>query len=98
MHSQNRAIEFTLLFSIPCLVAFLIVPDLIMRALFGRGAFTAADAVAAGSTLAAYAIGLIPFVLIRSAVATFYARRTRRRRFRRSLSRHRGQRRAEARC
>src|SRR5262249_10597515 len=26
-------------------------------------------------TLAAYAIGLIPFVLIRSAVATFYARR-----------------------
>jgi putative peptidoglycan lipid II flippase len=32
------------------------------------------DAAAAGATLAAYAIGLIPFVLIRSAVATFYAR------------------------
>src|SRR5262249_20803530 len=30
---------------------------------------------AAGATLAAYAVGLIPFVLIRSAVATFYARR-----------------------
>src|SRR5205085_10996715 len=29
----------------------------------------------AGATLAAYAIGLIPFVLIRSAVATFYARK-----------------------
>ncbi|MCJ9702754.1 MULTISPECIES: lipid II flippase MurJ, partial [unclassified Bradyrhizobium] len=28
-----------------------------------------------GATLAAYAIGLIPFVLIRSAVATFYARK-----------------------
>ena len=28
----------------PCLVAFLLVPDLIMRALFGRGAFTTADA------------------------------------------------------
>ena len=28
-----------------------------------------------GSTLSAYAIGLIPFVLIRSAVATFYARK-----------------------
>src|SRR5207245_10897919 len=30
---------------------------------------------AAGATLAAYAIGLVPFVLIRSAVATFYARK-----------------------
>jgi putative peptidoglycan lipid II flippase len=46
-----------------------------MRALFARGAFSKADAVAAGGTLAAYAIGLIPFVLIRSAVATFYARK-----------------------
>src|SRR6516165_1116775 len=33
-HAQNRAIELTLLLSIPCLVAFLILPDLIMRALF----------------------------------------------------------------
>jgi putative peptidoglycan lipid II flippase len=43
--------------------------------MFARGAFTMADAAAAGATLAAYAIGLIPFVLIRSAVATFYARK-----------------------
>jgi len=47
----------------------------ITRAMFARGAFTKADAAAAGATLAAYAIGLIPFVLIRSAVATFYARK-----------------------
>ena len=45
-----------------------------MLALFGRGAFTAADAAAAGATLAAYAVGLVPFVLIRSATATFLAR------------------------
>jgi putative peptidoglycan lipid II flippase len=43
--------------------------------MFARGAFTKTDAAAAGATLAAYAIGLIPFVLIRSAVATFYARK-----------------------
>jgi putative peptidoglycan lipid II flippase len=72
--AQTRAIEFTLLLSIPCLVAFLLVPDLIMRALFMRGAFTAADASAAGQTLAAYAVGLLPFVLIRSVTATFFAR------------------------
>ena len=72
--AQNRAIELTLLLSIPCVVAFLLVPDLIMRALFMRGKFTEADATAAGQTLAAYALGLLPFVLIRSVTATFLAR------------------------
>jgi len=73
-HAQARAIELALLLSIPCVVAFLLIPELIMRALFMRGAFTAADASAAGATLAAYAIGLLPFVLIRSVTATFLAR------------------------
>jgi len=74
MHAQNRAVEFTLLMAIPCVAAFFVIPELIMRALFVRGAFTAADAVAAGHTLSAYAFGLLPFVLIRSAIATFFAR------------------------
>jgi len=73
--SQRRAFEFTLLFSVPFVAAFLTVPDAIMRAMFARGAFTKADAVSAGATLAAYAIALVPFVLIRSAVAPFYARK-----------------------
>ena len=75
MAAQRRAFDFTLLFSVPFVAAFLTVPDVIMRAMFARGAFTKADAAAAGATLAAYAVGLIPFVLIRSAVATFYARK-----------------------
>ena len=75
MAQQRRAFDFTLLFSVPFVAAFLAVPDVITRAMFARGAFTKADAAAAGATLAAYAIGLIPFVLIRSAVATFYARK-----------------------
>jgi len=72
--AQNQAVELTLLLSIPCVVAFLLVPELIMRALFLRGAFTAADAQAAAATLAAYGIGLLPFVLLRSASVTFLAR------------------------
>src|SRR5437773_7172842 len=75
MASQRRAFEFSLLFSVPFVAAFLTVPDVIMRATFARGAFSKADAAAAGATLAAYAVGLVPFVLIRSAVATFYARK-----------------------
>jgi putative peptidoglycan lipid II flippase len=73
-HTQNRAVEFTLLLSIPCLAAFFVIPELIMRGLFLRGAFSDADAVASARTLAAYAFGLLPFVLIRSTVATFFAR------------------------
>jgi putative peptidoglycan lipid II flippase len=73
-HAQNRAVEFTLVLAVPCLVAFIMVPELIMRGLFGRGAFTAANAAAEAATLTAYAIGLLPFVLMRSATTTFLAR------------------------
>jgi putative peptidoglycan lipid II flippase len=73
-HAQNRAVELTLLLTVPCLVAFLLLPELLMQALFGRGAFTVANAQAAAATLAAYAIGLLPFVLMRSATVTFLAR------------------------
>jgi putative peptidoglycan lipid II flippase len=73
-HAQTRAIAFTLLLAVPCVAAFLVVPELIMRALFMRGKFTAGDAHAAAMTLAAYSIGLFPFVLMRSVVATFLAR------------------------
>jgi putative peptidoglycan lipid II flippase len=75
MDQQRRAFDFTLLFAVPFVAAFLAVPDVITRAMFARGAFTKGDAAAAGATLAAYAVGLIPFVLIRSAVSTFYARK-----------------------
>jgi putative peptidoglycan lipid II flippase len=74
LRAQNRAVELTLLLSIPCVVAFFVVPDIIMRGLFVRGAFTDGDALSAARTLSAYAVGLLPFVLIRSVVATFYAR------------------------
>jgi putative peptidoglycan lipid II flippase len=72
--AQARGIQLALLLTIPCAVAAIVVPDLIMRALFARGAFTVADAAAAGATLAAYSIGLLPFVLLRSFTAPFYAR------------------------
>jgi putative peptidoglycan lipid II flippase len=75
MEQQRRGFDYTLLFAVPFVAAFTAVPDVITRAMFARGAFTRADAAAAGATLAAYAVGLIPFVMIRSAVATFYARK-----------------------
>ncbi|MGB6702737.1 murein biosynthesis integral membrane protein MurJ [Methyloceanibacter sp.] len=72
--AQARGIQLALLMTVPSVAGAIAIPDLIMRALFARGAFTAADAAAAGATLAAYAIGLLPFVMMRSFTAPFYAR------------------------
>jgi putative peptidoglycan lipid II flippase len=72
--AQNRTIGLTLALAAPFLVAFLVMPDLIMSALFQRGAFDAAAAERAGAVLAAYGLGLPAAVLIRSAVSSFYAR------------------------
>src|SRR4051812_3437671 len=72
--AQNRALGFTLALAAPFAVAFVTVPDLVMAALFRRGAFDLAAAQRAGAVLGAYAVGLPATVLIRSAVASFYAR------------------------
>jgi putative peptidoglycan lipid II flippase len=60
--------------SAPFLVAFMTIPDLIMRGVFLRGAFTAQDAAASAAVLSAYGFGLLAIVLVRSAVASFQAR------------------------
>lgn len=72
--AQNRTMLLTWVMSAPFFAAFLVVPGAIMHAFFERGAFTAASADAAGSALLAYGAGLPAVVLIRSAVASFYAR------------------------
>ena len=71
---QNRTMLLAWLMAAPFFAGFLVLPDLIMHALFARGAFTAASADAAGSALLAYGAGLPAVVLIRSAVSSFYAR------------------------
>ena len=49
MHAQNRAFAFTPALTAPFFVAFLVLPDLVMSALFMRGAFNAASAAASGA-------------------------------------------------
>ncbi|MDO9426526.1 MAG: murein biosynthesis integral membrane protein MurJ [Methylobacterium sp.] len=72
--AQNRAAGFSLALSAPFTIAFLILPGLIMAALFQRGAFGAEDAARAASVLAAYGLALPAVVLLRSALPSFYAR------------------------
>ena len=74
VHAQNRAMGWTLMLAAPFVVAFLLIPDLIVAALLVHGRFRLEAADAAGVVLAAYAIGLPAVVLIRSAVSTFQGR------------------------
>jgi putative peptidoglycan lipid II flippase len=72
--AQNRAVVLGLLLTLPCIAAFFIIPDLLMRALFVRGIFTVEAADQAAAALSAYAVGLPAFVLLRCVVPSFYAR------------------------
>src|SRR5579863_2107784 len=72
--AQNRTMAISVALSAPFCVAFLLIPELITRAAFLRGAFSAEAAASSAAVLAAYGLGLMPIVLIRSAVASFQAR------------------------
>lgn len=70
----NRAIEAGLLLTLPAAVAFLCIPLTIVAALFGRGAFDAAAVSATAAALAAFAVGLPGYVLVKVLAPGFFAR------------------------
>ncbi len=74
MHSQNRALEFTLLLTLPAAVALVVLAAPVMSVLFERGAFGPAEAEATATALAAYAFGLPAYVLIKALAPGFFAR------------------------
>jgi putative peptidoglycan lipid II flippase len=73
LHAQNRTMALSFALTAPFFIAFIMVPDDIMRGVFERGAFTAEAARASAAVLTAYGFGLIAIVLVRSAVASFQA-------------------------
>jgi putative peptidoglycan lipid II flippase len=72
--AQARATGFVLALAAPCLVAFLMIPDLAIRAAFERGAFDPASTARAAEVLMAYGAGLIAAVLIQTTRPSFQAR------------------------
>jgi putative peptidoglycan lipid II flippase len=74
MDSQNRSLELGLLLTLPAAVALAIAAAPIIRVLFERGAFDASDTSATAAALAAFAVGLPSFVLIKVFQPAFFAR------------------------
>ena len=72
--SENRALEFSLLATLPAAVALFIAAGPIMRVLFERGAFTTIDARATAEMLSALAIGLPAYVIVQVLHPSFFAR------------------------
>ncbi len=72
--AQNRTLALTLLLAAPFWVGTLVIPELIIRAVFQRGAFDDSAVREASQVLSAYGVGLIAAVSIRSVVASFHAR------------------------
>jgi putative peptidoglycan lipid II flippase len=74
MDSQNRSLEFALLLTLPAAVGLAVAAEPIVRVLFERGAFKAADTWATAAALSAFALGLPAFVLIKVFQPAYFAR------------------------
>jgi putative peptidoglycan lipid II flippase len=72
--TMNRAIEYTLVLTLPAALALVVSAFPIMWVLFGRGAFDAESARLSAQALAAYGIGLPAFVLVKVLAPGFFAR------------------------
>lgn len=72
--TQNRAIEYALFLTLPAAVALVVSAYPVMWVLFGHGAFNAESARLSAQALAAYAIGLPAFVLVKVLAPGYFAR------------------------
>ncbi len=70
----NRAIEYALFLTLPAAVALIVSAWPVMSVLFGRGAFEPESVRLAAQSLAAYALGLPAFVLVKVVAPGFFAR------------------------
>ena len=70
----NRAIEYALFLTLPAALALIVSAWPVMSVLFGRGAFDAQSVRFSAQALAAYALGLPAFVLVKVLAPGFFAR------------------------
>ena len=74
MDSQNRALEFGLLLTVPSAAALMVIAHPVVRVLFERGSFGPDATVATAAALVAFAGGLPAYVLVKVLTPAFFAR------------------------
>lgn len=70
----NRAFESVLMLTLPAAIGLAVTAKAVMDVAFVRGAFSAHDALLAGRSLSAFAVGLPVFALVKVLTPGFYAR------------------------
>ncbi|HZH26376.1 MAG TPA: murein biosynthesis integral membrane protein MurJ [Azospirillaceae bacterium] len=73
-HYLSRGLEFALLLGLPAGVALVVSAHPVIQVLFERGAFGPADTAATAWALAAYALGIPAYVLVKVLSTAFFAR------------------------
>jgi len=71
---QNKSMEFGLGLTIPAAVGLFMIPATLIALLFEHGAFTRESTLLTASVLAAFAVGLPSFVLIKIFQPSYYSR------------------------
>ncbi|MGC6427418.1 MAG: murein biosynthesis integral membrane protein MurJ [Akkermansiaceae bacterium] len=67
-------LEIAMVITVPAAIALMVIPVEIMSLLFERGDFTSSDSIQTGKALAAFAIGLPGYVLIKVLQPGYFAR------------------------
>lgn len=73
-HYLSRALEASLLLALPATVALIVIAEPIISTLFERGRFGATETAAVSTALAAYAIGIPAYILVKVFSSAFFAR------------------------
>ena len=73
-HYLSRALEFSLLLGLPAAVALGVAGSPIVGVLFERGAFGPEETRATAAALAAYAVGIPAYVIVKALNVAFFAR------------------------
>ncbi|MCJ9429920.1 murein biosynthesis integral membrane protein MurJ [Kordiimonas marina] len=72
---QNRALEFSLLLTLPAAGALAAVSLPIISSIFERAAFAHSDSIATAAALSAYALGLPAYVIAKALAPGYFARK-----------------------
>lgn len=70
---QSQGVALIALLGTPCLVAFAVYPDVLLRGLFARGAFDEEAVLRSALALSAYGVGLPAVLLMRTVTTPFHA-------------------------
>jgi len=72
--TQDKAIIYGLIMSLPSAVIFICLADSLVELLFEHGRFTASDTTKTALALKAYAVGLPCYVMVKALMPNFFAR------------------------